>query len=597
MAGAYPQRTYAGAMASNARIAADLVEIADLLELQDANPFRVRAYRGAARTVRDLDRPVRAMVEAGEDLRQLPGIGKDIAAQIVRRVEGRPMEPLAELREEVPPGLLDVVRVQGVGPKKARALWKELGIAGLDALEAAAQQGRIEGLAGFGVKSQEKILQGVASVRRFAERRRRADAEIALEPLLAWLREDEAVERLEVAGSFRRGRDTVGDVDLLVVSDDAPAAMKRFREYDEVETVLGSGDDKTSLVLEDGLQVDLRAVGEASFGAALLYFTGSKAHNVRLRRRAQERDATLNEYGLWTVDGRERLAGSREEEVYEALGLRWIPPELREDRGEIEAAEAGRLPRLIEMGDVISDLHTHSDWSDGVATLREMQEAAVSHGLRVLAVTDHSPALKMTGGLDRDKLLRQWEALDELAGAVAGLTVLRGMEVDIRVDGSLDMDDDMLERMDLVVVSVHSRFELGAARQTERVLRALEHPAVNVLGHPTGRLLGQREPFAIDLDEVIAAARDHDVALEINADPSRLDLDDRWARSAAHAGVPVSINTDAHAPEGFDHLRHGVLQARRAWLGPDDVINTWELARLRRFLAKEAGWRDDGREG
>ena len=597
MAGAYPQRTYAGAMASNARIAADLVEIADLLELQDANPFRVRAYRGAARTVRDLDRPVRAMVESGEDLRQLPGIGKDIAAQIVRRVEGRPMEPLAELREEVPPGLLDVVRVQGVGPKKARALWKELGIAGLDALEAAAQQGRIEGLAGFGVKSQEKILQGVASVRRFAERRRRADAEIALEPLLAWLREDEAVERLEVAGSFRRGRDTVGDVDLLVVSDDTPAAMKRFREYDEVETVFGSGDDKTSLVLEDGLQVDLRAVGEASFGAALLYFTGSKAHNVRLRRRAQERDATLNEYGLWTVDGRERLAGSREEEVYEALGLRWIPPELREDRGEIEAAEAGRLPRLIEMGDVISDLHTHSDWSDGVATLREMQEAAVAHGLRVLAVTDHSPALKMTGGLDRDKLLRQWEALDELAGAVAGLTVLRGMEVDIRVDGSLDMDDDMLERMDVVVVSVHSRFELGAARQTERVLRALEHPAVNILGHPTGRLLGQREPFAIDLDEVIAAARDHDVALEINADPSRLDLDDRWARSAAHAGVPVSINTDAHAPEGFDHLRHGVLQARRAWLGPDDVINTWELARLRRFLAKEAGWRDDGREG
>ena len=597
MAGAYPQRTYAGTMASNARIAADLVEIADLLELQDANPFRVRAYRGAARTVRDLDRPVRAMVEAGEDLRQLPGIGKDIAAQIVRRVEGRPMEPLAELREEVPPGLLDVVRVQGVGPKKARALWKELGIAGLDALEAAAQQGRIEGLAGFGVKSQEKILQGVASVRRFAERRRRADAEIALEPLLAWLREDEAVERLEVAGSFRRGRDTVGDVDLLVVSDDTPAAMKRFREYDEVETVFGSGDDKTSLVLEDGLQVDLRAVGEASFGAALLYFTGSKAHNVRLRRRAQERDATLNEYGLWTVDGRERLAGSREEEVYEALGLRWIPPELREDRGEIEAAEAGRLPRLIEMGDVISDLHTHSDWSDGVATLREMQEAAVAHGLRVLAVTDHSPALKMTGGLDRDKLLRQWEALDELAGAVAGLTVLRGMEVDIRVDGSLDMDDDMLERMDVVVVSVHSRFELGAARQTERVLRALEHPAVNILGHPTGRLLGQREPFAIDLDEVIAAARDHDVALEINADPSRLDLDDRWARSAAHAGVPVSINTDAHAPEGFDHLRHGVLQARRAWLGPDDVINTWELARLRRFLAKEAGWRDDGREG
>lgn len=581
-------------MASNARIAADLDEIADLLELQDANPFRVRAYRGAARTVRDLERPIRAMVEAGEDLRELPGIGKDIAAQIERRVAGQPMEPLAELRGEVPPGLLDVVRVQGVGPKKARALWKELGVEGLDALEAAAQQGRIEQLAGFGAKSQEKILQGVASVRRFAERRRRADAEATLEPLLAWLREDEAVRRLEVAGSFRRGRDTVGDVDLLVVSDDAPAAMARFRAYEEVETVLGSGDDKTSLVLDDGLQVDLRAVGASSFGAALLYFTGSKAHNVRLRRRAQERELTLNEYGLWTASERERVAGDREEDVYEALGLRWIPPELREDRGEIEAAETGRLPRLIEVEDVLADLHTHSDWSDGVATLREMQEAAAARGLRVLAVTDHSPALAMTGGLDRDKLLRQWEALDELADTVPGLTVLRGMEVDIRVDGSLDMDDDLLERMDVVVVSVHSRFELGEARQTERVLRALEHPAVNILGHPTGRLLGQREPFAIDLDAVIAAAREHDVALEINADPARLDLDDRWARSAAHAGVPVTVNTDAHAPEGFDNLRHGVLQARRAWLTPDDVINAWGLGRLRRFLAKEPGWRDDG---
>jgi DNA polymerase (family 10) len=580
-------------MASNARIAADLDEIADLLELQDANPFRVRAYRGAARTVRDLERPVRAMVEAGEDLRELPGIGKDIAAQIERRVGGQPMAQLVELRGQVPPGLLDVVRVQGVGPKKARALWKELGIEGLDALEAAAEQGRIEELAGFGAKSQEKILQGVASVRRFAERRRRADAEATLEPLLAWLREDDAVRRLEVAGSYRRGRDTVGDADLLVVSDDAPAAMKRFREYEEVETVLGSGDDKTSLVLEDGLQVDLRAVGEASFGAALLYFTGSKAHNVRLRRRAQERELTLNEYGLWTAGERERVAGDREEDVYEALGLRWIPPELREDRGEIEAAEAGRLPRLIEVEDVLADLHTHSDWSDGAATLREMQEAAAARGLRVLAVTDHSPALKMTGGLDRDKLLRQWEALDELEGAVPGLTVLRGMEVDIRVDGSLDMDDDMLERMDVVVVSVHGRFELDEARQTERVLRALEHPAVNILGHPTGRLLGQREPFAIDLDAVIAAAREHDVALEINADPARLDLDDRWARSAAHAGVPLTINTDAHAPEGFDHLRHGVLQARRAWLGPEDVINAWRPDRLRRFLAKEPGWRDD----
>ena len=580
-------------MASNARIAADLDEIADLLELQDANPFRVRAYRNAARTVRDADAPIRARVEANEDLRELPGIGKDIAAQIVRKVEGHEMEALVELRGKVPRGLLDVVRVPGVGPKKARALWSELGVASLDALDAAAREGRIADLKGFGAKTQERIVQGVASVRRFAERRRRADAEAALTPLLAWLREDAAVARLEVAGSVRRGRDTVGDVDLLVVSDDPTRVMARFRDYEEVETVLGTGESKTSLALADGLQVDLRAVDAAAFGAALLYFTGSKAHNVRLRLRAQERDATLNEYGLWSEDGTERIAGASEEEVYEALDLPWIPPELREDRGELEAAEERRLPLLIGVDDIVADLHTHSDWSDGSGTLREMQEAAVARGLEVLAVTDHSPALKMTGGLDRDKLLRQWEALDRLEGVVSGLTVLRGMEVDILADGTLDMDDDLLERMDVVVVSVHGRFELDEARQTERVVAALAHPSVNVLGHPTGRLLGQRDGFAIDLDAVIAAALEHDVALEINAHPARLDLDDRWARVAAKAGVPISINTDAHAPSELGLLAHGVLQARRAWLEPRHVVNTWPLSRLRRFLKKQPGWRED----
>jgi DNA polymerase (family 10) len=579
-------------MASNTRIAADLDEIADLLELQDANPFRVRAYRNAARTVRDLERPVRGMVEAGEDLRELPGVGKDIAAQIVRRVEGRSMEPLTELRGQVPHGLVEVVRVPGVGPKKARALWTELGVESLDGLEEAARQGRIQGLKGFGAKTQDRILQGVASVRRFAERRRRADAEAALAPLLAWLRDEPSLERLEVAGSYRRGRDTVGDVDLLAVGEDAPAVMARFRAYEEVETVLGSGEDKTSLVLADGLQVDLRVVAPEAFGAALVYFTGSKAHNVRLRRLAKERGRTLNEYGLWDEARGERVAGVREADVYEALGLRWIAPELREDRGEVEAAEAGTLPELIEVDDVRADLHTHSDWSDGHGTLQEMQEAARARGLTVLAVTDHSPALKMTGGLDREKLLRQWRALDGLAGAVPGLTVLRGMEVDIRADGTLDMDDDLLARMDVVVASVHSRFEMEEAAMTERVVRALRHPEVNLLGHPTGRLLGQRDGYAIDLDAVIAAAREHDVALEINANPARLDLDDRWARAAGHAGVPLSINTDAHGPEDFALLRHGVLQARRAWLTADDVVNAWPLARLRRFLAKEPGWRE-----
>lgn len=579
-------------MASNARIAADLDEIADLLELQDANPFRVRAFRNGARTIRDLDRSVASLVETGEDLRDLPGIGKDLATQIERKVRGEPMTSLEALRSEVPRGLLDVIRVPGLGPKKARAVWTELGVTSLDALETAANEGRVAKLKGFGAKTQDRILRGVASVRRFAERRRRADAEATLAPLLGWLREGPDLERIEVAGSYRRGRDTIGDLDLLVVSDDAAAIMERFRAYEDVEEVIGSGSEKTSVRLADGLQVDLRVVSAESFGAALLYFTGSKAHNVRLRRRAQERGATLNEYGLWTDPGGERLAGADEERVYAALDLPWIPPELREDRGEIEAAEEDRLPRLVTVEDVRSDLHSHSDWSDGSASLLDMQRAARERGLDVLAVTDHSAALSMTGGLDREKLLRQWEAMDELAGAVPGLTVLRGLEVDILADGSLDMDDEMLARMDVVVVSVHSRFDLAESEQTERVVRALSHPEVNVLGHPTGRLLGQREGFAIDLEAVIEAARAHDVALEINAHPARLDLDDRWARRAAQAGVPLAIDCDAHAPSDFDLLRHGVLQARRAWLTPDQVVNTWPLPRLRAFLAKEPGWRD-----
>ncbi len=574
-------------MASNARIAADLAKIADLLELTDANPFRVRAYRNAARTVQDAPRPLAERVRAGEDLRSLPGIGKEIAAQIVRKVGGGAMEPLEELAGEVPPGLLEVVRVPGVGPKRARVLWRELGVDGLDALEAAAEGGRIEGLKGFGAKTQQAILAGVASVRRFAERVRRADAGRTVAPLVAWLEADEAVRRLEIAGSFRRGRDTVGDLDLLVDTDDHERTMARFRAYDDVDQVLGSGSEKTSLTLSDGLQVDLRAVPAESFGAALQYFTGSQAHNVRLRKRAQERDLRLNEYGLWRPSDETRVAGADEAELYRALGLPWIPPELREDRGEIEAAEADALPRLLERGDLVADLHVHSDWSDGTADLRTMMRAAREHGLSVLGFADHGPALRMTGGLDRAKLLRQHEALAELSDAVPGLTVLRGLEVDVHADGGLDLDDEALALLDVVTVSVHGAFDLSEAKQTERLVRAVSHPLVHVLAHPTGRLIGRREGIRVDLHAVIEAAAAHGVALEINANPARLDLDERWARTALEAGVPLSVASDAHGPEGFAVLEHGVLQARRAWATKDRVINAWPLARLRSFLAKE----------
>lgn len=574
-------------MASNGRIAGDLDQIADLLELQDANPFRVRAYRNAAKAVRDYDRPLRELLAAGGDVRSVKGIGKDIAVQVLARIESGTMPQLEELRSQLPSGLPAVTRVAGVGPKRARRLWQELGVDGLDALEAAARDGRIASLAGFGAKSQDKILTGVQSARRFRERRRRVDVARALAPLLRWLEDVPAVQRVTVAGSFRRGLDTIGDVDLVVQTDDADPVMERLRSYDEVDSVSGSGREKTSVLLADGLQVDLRAVPAASYGAALAYFTGSQAHNIRMRGRALERGTRLNEYGLFTEGRDERLAGADEEEVYAALGLPWIPPELREDRGEIEAAEAGELPELVRVEDITSDLHTHSDWSDGRATLLEMQQAARARGLTALAVTDHSPALAMTGGLTREKLLRQWQALDDLEGRVPGLTVLRGMEVDILPDGSLDMDDDLLARMDVVVVSVHARFEMSEEAQTRRVVTALTHPRVNVLGHATGRILGRREGYAIDLDAVIEAALRHRVAIEINANPARLDVDDVWARRAARAGVRIAVNTDAHSVAEFEVLRHGIVQARRAWLAPEDVINTWPLTQLRAFLAKD----------
>ncbi|MDR9392286.1 MAG: DNA polymerase/3'-5' exonuclease PolX [Trueperaceae bacterium] len=574
-------------MLRNAALAQELEEIGDLLELQDANAFRVRAWRNAARTVADLERPVAAMVEAGEDLTDLPGVGKDIAAQLEARVGGASMPALLEAREAVPSGLLDVVRVPGVGPKKARALWRELGVESLDALEAAARDGRIEALKGFGAKTQTRIEQGVAQVRRFQARRRRADAEADVEDLLATLRAVPGVERCEVAGSYRRGRDTVGDVDLLVVAEDPNGAMAALRGYGAVERVIGSGEAKTSVLLRDGLQVDLRVVDDAAFGAAWLYFTGSKAHNVRLRSRAQARDASLNEYGLWSADEAQRLAGAEEADVYAALGLAFVPPELREDRGEIERAERGTLPDLVEVGDVRAELHAHTDWSDGQADLEAMMRAAAERGREVLAITDHGPTLRMTGGLDRAKLLRQMEAIDAVRDAVPGLTVLRGVEVDVLEDGALDLDDDVLATLDVVVASVHTHLELDAAAQTDRILRAVRHPAVNVLGHPTGRLIGKREGMAFDLHAVVEGAAAHDVALEINAHPARLDLGDVAARAAAAAGARIAVNTDAHAPSDLDLLRHGILQARRAGLEADAVINTWSTARLRAFLAKE----------
>ncbi len=572
----------------NAEIAERLERTADLLEIDGANAFRVRAYRNAAEAVAAHAESFSAMVERAADLTELKGIGKDLAAGITALVREGALPALEELSARVPLGLLDVVQVQSVGPKRAHTLWQQRGVTGLDDLERVARAGRVADLPGFGEKTQAKILSGIEAVRRRDGRARLGDADALVRPLLALVEGAPGVKRAGVAGSLRRGRETIGDVDLLAAARDPAPVMAALRAADGVREVLGSGDTKTSVLLTGGLQVDLRVVPEAAYGAALVYFTGSKAHNVALRQLAIERGLKLSEYGLFAHDDEDPIAARDERDVYAALELPWIAPELREDRGEMEAADEGRLPELLTLDDIRGDLHWHTTWSDGADDVERMLEACAARGYEYAAITDHSQALRMTGGLDAAKLARQWEALDaaERERGDAAPTLLRGLEVDILKDGRLDLDDDWLERLDIVVASVHSYFDLAQADQTERIVRALGHPSVNVLAHPTGRLLGRRDGFDVDLDAIFAAAAEHGVAIECNASPYRLDASDVHMMRAVRAGCTIVIDSDAHAAAGLDDMRFGVLTARRAWLGVDQVLNAWPLERVRAFLGR-----------
>jgi len=578
---------------SNAEIARHLERLADLSEIDGDNPFRVRAYRNAAAVIAERDESVADLVAQGFDLTQLKGIGKEIAEKVKTLVQTGVMPQLAALEERVPVGLLEVVKVKGVGPKQAAALWKALGVTDVDELEAAAKAGRITGLPGFGPKKVENILRGIESYRRNTGRVLLGHVDAVLEPLLERLRAVPGLRRLDVAGSYRRRKETVGDIDIVAVADDPAALAEALVAYDEVASVLGRGETKTSVELKSGLQVDMRVVAEEHYGGALLYFTGSKEHNVQLRQRALERGWHLNDYGLFEggEPGRERkggrlLASRTEEEIYERLGMAWVPPELRQGRGEVEAAAAGRLPELVELSDVRGDLHMHTTWSDGRDSLPAMVDACVGLGYEYIAITDHSRSLALQGGLDDEKLARQHAELAEVMAGRSDIRVLRGMEVDILKDGSLDVSDEQLANLEVVLVSVHSFFDLPQAQQTERVVKALLHPRVNVYAHPLGRQLGQRDPIAIDLDAVFQACRENRVAVEHNASPRRLDLPDVHLREAVAQGVKVFIGTDAHSVRGLGAMALGVSQARRAWLTAEDVVNTRPLAEVLAFLEK-----------
>lgn len=560
-------------------------EIGDLLQLQGADVFRVRSYQRVAETVRGLTEDLNAVRERGE-LEQLPGVGKAIAQKIDELLATGRLAFHEELLAEIPAGLVEMLQVPELGPKSAKRLYEELGIDSIDALEQAAREGGIRGLKGFGARSEEKLLENIALWRRGRERVMTAEALAVADPLVALLERTAGVEAVSLAGSLRRGRETTKDVDLLVAAEDGSAAIAAFVAAPGVESITGQGETKASVRLAEGLNADLRVVPPASWGAALQYFTGSKEHNIAVRSRARERGLTINEYGVFRIGAEDQppVAALTEAEVYAAVELPWIPPELREDRGELAAAEAGELPDLITVEAIRGDLHCHSLWSDGQHSIADMARAARERGYQFLAICDHSKSLVVANGLDEHRVRQQAEEIAAAQDEVPEVRLLRGIEVDILSDGRLDLELDLLADLDIVVASVHSGFGMDEAKMTTRLLTALETGVVDIIGHPTGRRLTRREGFSFDFDTVVDAAIARGTALEINASPERLDLDDVLARRARRRGALLSINTDAHHTGHLEFMKYGVMQARRAWLEPSAVVNTWDLAGLLEWL-------------
>ncbi len=566
----------------NEDIAHAFEEIADLLEIEGANPFRVRAYRNGARAVRGLGQELKILIAQGEDLSKVSGIGKALAAKIHEYLETGRLKALDKLHREVPESLEEVLRIPGLGPKRVKILYHQLGIQNLRELETAARAGMVRELAGFGPRTEQRILDVIVAHRQKESRFLRSVASGYAESLLDYLRATDGVNMAVLAGSFRRGRDTVGDLDILVTATGGSPVMARFTAYDEVSEVVSHGDTRATVILRNGLQVDLRVVSPESEGAALHYFTGNKAHNIQVRRLAQDRGLKINEYGVF--EGERRIAGETESSVFESVGLPYIEPELREGQGEIEAAFAGQLPRLLELQDLRGDLHCHTSTSDGQTDIRAMALAAKALGREYLAITDHCDHLGITHGLDAGRLRRQCDEIDRLNEELEGITLLKGIEVDILEDGSLALPNEVLRELDIVVASVHTKFGLSRERQTTRILRAMDNPCFSLLAHPTGRLLQEREAYDVDMIRIIRHALDRGCFLELNSQPRRLDLDDHHCRIAKEAGVLVSIDSDAHNERNLDLLAYGVTQARRGWLEKQDVLNTRPFSGLRRLL-------------
>lgn len=580
---------------SNREIADVFARCADMLQIRGDNIHRVLSYRRASETIRGLPRDLRVISSEG-GLTDLSYIGKTIAAKIDEMLESGELDFYNRLKAEVPEGLVDIMHINGVGPKKAKLFWEQLDITSVDALKIAADNNKLAGLPGMGKKSQQKILDGIEALSRQTGRANIGDALPAAQGILDLLLELPQAQEGALAGSIRRGRETIGDVDILIAADDSGPIMERFVNMENVARVLGHGPTKSSVELLSGLQVDVRVLEKARWGTALNYFSGSLAHNVRMRQIALDQGLSLNEHAFSPVDEHkaiidtaEKILCDNEEKVYETLGLQYVPPELREDSGEIEAAREHRLPRLIERSDIVADLHMHSDWSDGKNSIREMVAACVKRGHQYIVITDHSRSLGIANGLSIERLLAQAEEVRELNDEMgAAIQVLAGTEMDIKADGSLDYPDEVLAQLDFVIASLHSGLSQRREQVTARLLNAIGNPYVRMIGHPSARQYPNREEVDADWDAVLAAAKDNDTILEINANPLRLDLKPELARLAKDMGVKLAINTDAHRIAHLDLMGYGVTNARRGWVEARHVVNTWSLERFRRWLGHRA---------
>ncbi|RKZ34730.1 DNA polymerase/3'-5' exonuclease PolX [bacterium] len=558
--------------------------VADLLEIKGENQFRVRAYRNAARTIGELSQNVADMVEKGEDLTEISGIGKDLAGKIEEIVKTGTLKMLQDLEKETSPELTKLLQIPGLGAKRVKLIYEKLGITNVKELKESAEKGILSKLYGLGEKTEKKILREIGRLEESEKRFNIAAAEQIADSYIQYLKKLSGVNDVIIAGSYRRRKETVGDLDILTTCEQDTDIMEHFVKYEDVSEVISKGNTKSSVILRSGIQVDIRVFTPESYGSALLYFTGSKAHNIAIRKIAQEMGLKINEYGVFKTD--KKIAGKSEEEVYKQIDLPYIPPELRENRGEIESARKGKLPNLLELGDIRGDLHIHTEWSDGHFTIEEMAEAARERGYEYIAITEHSRHTSVANGLTPERLAQQIRRIDEINHKLDGITILKGIEVDILEDGSLDLPDEILSKLDIVICSVHYKFNLSRKEQTARIINALQNPYTNVLGHPTGRMINKREPYQVDMEKIIKCARDNNCFLELNSHPDRLDLNDIHCKMAKQMGVKIAISTDAHSINGLDYMRYGIGQGRRGWLEPHDVINTRTLSELQKLLKK-----------